>query len=212
MTELRLGNGLRIEDCFGKVVRFCQPGSHPDFYRTYDCVSVEQDNSLRDSDILVANRLGARIGPISRLMFEGNRTRIEAALASVAVGIALDDSWPEEQRLWEAIRNLYRACWTSDVEEARTTKVLHKKRPDLIPIIDKRMVIGWYYRQYSESKKRGIDRMVEITKRIREDMRRNADDLRELEKEVVESGINLTRVRLFDIVLWQEYQNRGRWS
>jgi hypothetical protein len=209
VTELRLGNGLRIDDCFGKLVRFCQPGSGRDFYRTYDRVSVEQDNTLRDSDILVANKLGARIGPISRLMFERNRTGIEAALALVPVGIALDDSWPEEQRLWEAIGDLYRACWTSDIEEARTTKVLHKKRPELIPIIDKQMVIGWYYTGYPESKMRGIDRMVEITKRIRDDMKRNAGGLRELQSRLVEEGINLTRVRLFDVVLWEAYQQRA---
>ena len=93
-----------------------------------------------------------------------------------------------------------------DVAEARTTKVLHKKRPQLIPIIDGQMVIGWYNARHSGPKKSGIDRMVEVTERIREDMRRNTDPLRELQKELVEAGINLTRVRLFDMVLWEAYQ------
>jgi len=206
MIEIELGNERRIDDCFEKVVRFCQPRGGPSYYKHYDCASIEQDNTLRDSDILVANKLGARIGPESLLMFRRNRTKIEAALKSVPVGIALDDSWPDEESMWEAIGNVYRACWTSDVGEARTTKVLHKKRPQLIPIIDGQMVIGWYYAGYSGPKKWGIDRMVEVTERIREDMRRNTDPLRELQKELVEAGINLTRVRLFDMVLWEAYQ------
>jgi hypothetical protein len=210
MIELELGYGKRIGDCFSKVRRFCQPRGGPNYYRGYDCASIEQDNTLRDSDILIANKLGARIGPESLLMFKRNRTKIEAALKSVPVGIALDDSWPDEESMWGAIANAYRACWTSDVGEARTTKVLHKKRPQLIPIIDGQMVIGWYYAGYSEPKKWGIDRMLEVTERIREDMRRNMDPLRELQKELVEEGINLTRVRLFDVVLWEAYQ-RPKW-
>ena len=210
MIEIELANGKRIDRCFEKVVRFCGPGAGQGYYKAYDCASIEQDNTLRDSDIRVANKLGARIGPESPLMFRRNRTKIEAALKSVPVGIALDDSWPDEESMWEAIGSVYRACWTSDVREARTTKVLHKKRPQLIPIIDGRMVIGWYYAGYSGPKKRGIDRMVEVTERIGEDMRRNTDPLRELQKELVEAGINLTRVRLFDMVLWEAYQ-RSRW-
>jgi len=208
MIELELSNEKRIGDCFGKVRRFCQPRGGPSYYEGYDCVSIEHDNTLRDSDILVANKLGARIGPVSLLMFGRNRTKIEAALESVPVGIGLDDSWPDEESIWEAIRNVYRACWTSDVGEARTTKVLHKKRPQLIPIIDRHMVIGWYYAGYSGPKKWGIDRMVEVTERIKEDMRRNRDPLQELQKELVKAGINLTRVRLFDVVLWEAYRGR----
>jgi hypothetical protein len=53
MIELELGNGMRIDDCFEKVVRFCHPESGPDFCKKYDCASVEQDNTLRDSPPLL---------------------------------------------------------------------------------------------------------------------------------------------------------------
>jgi hypothetical protein len=208
MIELKLGNGERIDGCLEKVIRFCQPRGGPNYYNSYDCASIEQDNTLRDSDVLIANKLGARIGQESLLVFRRNRAKIETALESVPVGVGLDDSWQDEESMWRTIANVYRACWASDVGEARTTKVLHKKRPQLIPIIDGRMVISWYFAGYSGPKKRGIDRMIDVTQRIREDVARNRDPLQELQKELVKAGVNLTRVRLFDVVLWEAYQRR----
>lgn len=209
MIEVEVANGKRIDDCLKKVLRY--GGRYPG-YQAYDRMEIAQDNSLRDRDILVANRLGARMGPLPVETFKQNRARIEAALRSVPLGVALDDPWEAEESMWGTIEKAYRACWDYDIREARVTKVLHKKRPQLIPIVDGKMVIGRYYAEYSGPKKWGVPRMVAVTQRIREDMIENASSLRQLQKELLEKGIKLTRVRLFDMLLWEGYEDPGEQS
>ena len=203
MIKIELGNGKHIDGCLERVLRYRR--EYPR-YEEYDSMDIAQDSKLRDSEIRVANKLRARIGLLELQRFQRNRTRIEAALRSIPVAVALDDSWAIQQSIWKAIENVYRACWDYGVREARTTKVLHKKRPELIPIIDGKMVIGRYYAEYRGPKKLGVPGMVAVTKQIRQDMIENRGSLRRLQKELVEAGINLTRVRLFDMVLWEAYQ------
>lgn len=52
--------------------------------------------------------------------------------------------------------------------------------------------------------------MTAVTQRIREDMIRNASALKDLQKTLREREINLTRVRLFDILLWMGYPAPGQ--
>ena len=204
MIEVTLGNGKDIDRCLERVLRYRR--EYPR-YEEYDRMDIAQDNRLRDSDILVANKLRARMGSLELERFQGNRTGIEAALRSIPVSVALDDSWAVQQSIWEAMENVYRACWDEGVREARTTKVLHKKRPELIPIIDQKTVIGRYYAEYRGPKKFGVPGMVAVTKQIRQDMIENCGSLRRLQKELAEKGIVRTRVRLFDILVWEGYEH-----
>jgi len=203
MMEIELANGKHIDHCLERVRGFCRWDPS---YKGYDCIDIAQNNRLSDQDILVANKIMARMGALPVSRFKQNRAKIEAALGSVPVGLALDDPWPAEESVWEAIENVYRACWDHDVREARVTKVLHKKRPQLLPIIDGEIVIGYYYAKYS-GPRRGVPRMVAVTQRIRDDMMRNVSALRQLQRELLERGIRLTRVRLFDILLWEGYKH-----
>jgi len=201
MIEIALANGDDIGECLEKVLAFRRDDAS---YEAYDLLDIAQDNSLADLDILVANNIRARMDGRAFLSFKRNRERIERALDSLPVDVALDDPWAEEYSMWQAIENAYRACWDEHVREARVTKVLHKKRPQLIPLVDGLVVIGRYYANYP-GPRGGVPRMVAVTRRIREDMMRNTSALRELETALQDRDIRLTRVRLFDVLLWMGY-------
>jgi len=206
MIEIELGNGKQIDHCLEKVFRFCEEDSS---YEAYDCFEVAQDNSLGDLDILVANNIRAGMDGRAFLTFNRNRAKVEAALKSLPVGLALHDPWPNQQSTWQAIQDAYLACRGPQVGPTRITKVLHKKRPRLIPLIDRMVVIGRYYKSYPGRPRGEVRGMIGVTRTIRRDMMRNANALLKLQMEVKERGINLTQVRLFDMLLWEGYPAPG---
>ena len=206
MIEIELGNGKRMDHCADKVLRFCEEDSS---YEAYDRFDVAQDDSLSDLNVLVANNIRAGMDGRAFLTFKQNRAKIQAALESLPVGARLHHPWPNEQSMWRVIQDAYLACWGHQVGPTRITKVLHKKRPRLIPLIDRVVVIGRYYKSYPGRPRVGVGGMMGVTRTIREDMMANAAALRRLQKELEEKGITLTQVRLFDILLWEGYPRPG---
>lgn len=204
MLEIVLANMKRIDQCLEKVLVFCRDDLS---YEAYDLLDISQDNKLTDLDILVANNIRAQMDGRAFLSFGRNRAKIEAALNSLPVSLPIDDRWPKAKSMWHAIENAYRACWDEHVRAARVTKVLHKKRPQLIPLIDTRVVIGRYYAGY-RGPRAGVPCMMAVTRRVRKDMMTNGITLRELQGALEERDIHLTRVRLFDILLWMGYPRR----
>ena len=206
MIEIVLASGDRIDHCLEKVLAFCRDDSS---YEAYDLLDIAQDNSLADLDILVVNNIRARMDGRGFLSFKRNKAKIEAALGALPVDVTLDHPWPDEHSMWQAIGDVYRSCWDRHVGPARITKVLHKKRPQLIPLIDGLVVIGRYYARYPGPRS-GVPCMMAVTQRIREDMIANANALQDLQKRLREKEINLTRVRLLDIVIWMGYPGPGQ--
>lgn len=204
MIEIMLANGDRIDHCLEKVLAFCRDDAS---YEAYDLLDIAQDSSLADLDILAANNIRARMDGRAFLTFKRNKAKIERALRALPVDVALDDPWPDEHSMWQAIADASLACWDEQVREARVTKVLHKKRPRLTPLIDGLVVISKYYAGYAGARG-GVPGMIAVTRRIREDMMRNATTLQDLQKTLEDRPINLTRVRLFDILLWMGYPAR----
>lgn len=205
MIEITLANGKHIDDCLQKVLRFCRDDAS---YEAYDLLDIAQDNTLTDLDVLAANNIRARMDGRAFLRFKRNKAKIERALWSLPVDMALDDPWPDGHSMWQAIEDAYFACWDEQVREARVTKVLHKKRPRLIPLIDGLVVISKYYAGYA-GPRGGVPGMIAVTRRIREDMIRNASALQDLQKRLQQREIHLTRIRLFDILLWMGYPAPG---
>jgi hypothetical protein len=128
---------------------------------------------------------------------------INSALLHIPVGLELSsDAIP-----WGALENLFRVTLGPQIRAARATKILHKKRPYLIPILDSVMV------SYCENVKRhyGGDeasRMVECVRIIKTDIERNLDTFRRL---IAVTDTKITLVRAHDILVWAysgEYQNK----
>lgn len=196
-----LQNGVQIKACQSKLARFCQKDAS---YKTFDLpADVRQDNELAEKDIRFANYMGARMGPriIKAVLDRSNA--INLALARIAPVITiLDVSVP-----WTALEQLFSVTLGPEVGPARATKILHKKRPALIPILDS--VVVSYCEGACGADLRGQDtasKMTAYVKVIKKDIDRNLDIL---ESAIRETCLKLTPVRAFDILLWAysgEYQ------
>ncbi|WP_426303158.1 DUF6308 family protein [Arthrobacter sp. R-11] len=175
---------------------------HAYAFNTYDHRG-EINALLSPSDVLMANLLSLRLsapdviplfndgdGPAQRL-----RNAIDQALVELR-DVDSFESYPDISRLEEATESLAAANraalevkgWTA----VTVSKVLHRRRPHIVPLIDSR-VFSFYGTKYPS----------EVRACLWEDIRANTDWLTPLAAATVTpDGEQLTLLRLADILIW----------
>jgi len=192
--DVTLKTGIVIEDCQEKLADFCERDAS---YREYDLrPDVKDDSELLEKDIRFANHMVARMGPLIIKSVVGRRRAINSALARVAPTVSISDA----NIPWIALEQLFSATLGPELGPARVTKILHKKRPKLIPILDS--VVVSYCKVACGNDvwhKDTASSMIAYTKAIKDDIDEN---LYVLESAIQMSALRLTVVRAFDILLW----------
>ena len=128
--NLQLPNGEKIIDADQKLVAAMRYE-----YELYDGIDVRQDSALTLFDILLSVMMNSRLDTAAKVhtIWDGKRP-VEEALSTVPADISLQD----ENVPWEQLEQLFDAfCGIKYAGPAVTTKILHKKRPKLIPILDR---------------------------------------------------------------------------
>jgi len=195
LRSLRLPSGLTIEDMPAKLV-----GLMSRWYEVYDAVNVAQDNILRPEEIALSIMMNSRISGNTGLEVWRQRAAIQAHLARLpsSADLAADDV------PWEALRELF------DVFDATprarlgvATKILHKKRPRLIPMLDSRLVSYYHPRLPTRSPTLG-GHAVNLMKLFRDDLIAALPELWRLCAEVEQAGCPVTPVRMLDHLVWSQ--------
>lgn len=137
-------------------------------------------------DIVAASLLDVRFGPVAiRTLLTD--TDVNAALAAVPQQVALweasDDDLTAATRLWDAVRAV------PGVGRTRASKLLARKRPDLVPIVDS--VIARALALHDET-------WQPLAETLRSEHLRR--DIENLCPATVSSGLSL--LRLLDVVVW----------
>jgi hypothetical protein len=201
-----------ICDCFVKVEEYCRPFDEDEggvaAYEGYDKLRVRQDDTLSAIDILLANNIGANLSGQDFVRIRKNRERIESRLTEIPTGLDLSETSLNDEDLWESLHELFKACRCKGVGSSKITKILHKKRPRLIPIVDSELVAGKYLGSNLPSASDVPEYLVAATKHIRKDLtsENNSETLIALQERLwQEKQIHLTPLRIFDILLHQYY-------
>ncbi len=198
IPPLVLRSGTRIERVLETALEFVeQDGS----YRTYDLAPVKQDNVLTEADIRVANAMVARMSQHVIGGIYAQASVINAALSQVPGSATL--AAPEDSIPWQRLEELMAAMQgIPEVKLARQTKVLHKKRPALIPILDS--VVETYLRRVHAPRRTGDPGRdaVELIRSYKHELDATLSALRALQEELHRRGIDLTECRLLDLFLW----------
>ena len=189
-----------------------------DWYPMYDGVDVAQDNELRIIEIALSIMINSRIsGNTGGEIWQKARTGVEEALANIRVGVDLLDvpqgnSIPDESWISRAVNAI---CTIHRSKLAVATKILHKKRPGLIPIFDS-VVEGHYYPKWCPGVKGRSwgDFAVALTRLVHQDMLSVASELQDLRFALTENGTPLTGCRILNALMWavlsgKEKQVRG---
>jgi len=191
--SIMLQGGIEIKDCQNKLTEFCEKDAS---YRRYDLENVKEDNELTREDVELGNRMVARMGPLVIQSVVSRTKTINSALERIAPGTSISDKTVP----WSAIEQLFSATLGSEIGPARVTKILHKKRPALIPILDS--VVLSYCKSACSDDLQGeseASKMTAYIKLIKIDVDNNLDVLKNI---IQVSALKLTPVRAFEILLW----------
>jgi hypothetical protein len=109
------------------------------------------------------------------------------------------------------------ACAEPQILLARAAKVLHRKRPGYIPMLDSVMVAAYAQalgqlqlaRHAVEDKKRAGSAAVIVMAAFRSDLGSIADRLEPLHGLLLEKGTPMTPVRLLEVAVWMANETRG---
>jgi Family of unknown function (DUF6308) len=156
--------------------------------------------SFAEPDLRLANRMGARISTAEIAAVLEQRRAIERALRAISP----DASLAAGQRSvpWIALRELFDAF--SDIHGvglSKTTKALHRKRPALIPILDSVVQAYLADDDVGASATFGA-RAIALVRGYKRDLDGNRAPLRSLRRELAGRGVELTEVRILDLLIW----------
>jgi cyclic pyranopterin monophosphate synthase len=193
--SIRLRSGVIIDHCEAKVAQFCV-ADHS--YHNYDAADVPADDRLTEEQVRVANKLIARMGPEGIGRFLDAESCITDALRRIPPAASLDRDWSPTIEI--AVRDLFGCVLGRGVGLARATKVFHKKRPYLIPILDD-FVFRYCVHAMQQTNQKlptaQIDAAIAAMDVLRADVVVNSDVLERLGQKY-----GLSPVRTLDILIW----------
>ena len=167
------------------------------------------DNVITQNDIDSANNLYAMIDRYDK--HESRRIldqspRISPLLSVIplkAIYDYSDDEWsrtkPKIEALLTKITSIY------GVGVAKATKILHLKRPELFPVLDN-YVIQFLSGKIPSSSNRDTSLTIKCLDNTREIIKTQLIEFTDLQRKISDLPINLTIVRLFDILCWSTHK------
>jgi hypothetical protein len=200
---LKLPSGVCIPECQRKLSTFAEQE-----YELYNGVAVPMDSTLTIHDILLSVMVNSRLDGGRAASVWQNRARMEQALAVIPASASLLDA--EQEIPWEALERLFDAARVRGAGLAVASKILHKKRPALIPMLDN-VVLGYYRSSYPHGWK-GLGpggTAVKAMKHLREDLLAVKPEIDTLCSRLAENGWRMTQVRALEALVWMQLEPRG---
>jgi len=178
-------------------------------YPSYDGYRTNEDPfRLCDGDLLAPVLLNVQVKISSFADLCASRDRLETALGAVPVGVDLVDA---DEEVITAVGGLF-AVLDADARPRNVlgttlAKVLHRKRPDLVPLYDEQV-----RRTYQVGERAPLpvvpgrpwaEFMTQLASCIRDDLNRELGFWDELTTLRPLDGPGVSRLRVLDIVAWR---------
>jgi hypothetical protein len=111
---------------------------------------------------------------------------------------------------------LHAACQVPGVLVPVATKVLHRKRPNLVPMLDN-VVLGHYFAFLkrpelvgrSQDKPRAASAAMVALAAFRDDLVDSSAQLNQIAAELVAAGTQVTTMRLLELLVWCAVEPKG---
>lgn len=196
--DLVLG-GRPVQRAGDRVRRYCglpwSGGADETWaYRYYDVVETDP-HRFGPVDVVTAAALHPGLSRRDLTYFTAHSAELEEFLTLLPTNLTLQDADDETLVGLETA-----ARWPDAPSFSLVTKVLHRKRPALIPLID-RHILDWYRPVTGE--RSATTGWPKILRWLRDDLALNAALLAEITAELEsELGCAPTALRIADIALW----------
>lgn len=207
MTGLLLA-GREVRDPADCVRRYCglswsQGDDETWAYRYFDALADPQPDTVTAVDVLAAGALSVGLSKAELTWFWAASGALEALLAELPRDVHLEAA---DSRTVERVQSLTVMSAASDaVSVSLLSKVLHRKRPALIPMLDK--ATQDHYR--AQLPARGEAAYPSLVTALKADLQSNHSPLEHLSQELsAELGRALTPLRILDIAIWMSQRTR----
>ncbi len=196
---VRVG-GRPVEGGWDRLARYCglewSRGADETWaFRYYDCLPSPPDNSVEPIDVLACASMHPGLSKSDLTFFHAERNSIASWLDGLPVDLALDGADESVQRHLADL-----ATWDAPVTLQLLTKVLHRKRPLLIPLVD-RHILDWYRPITGE--RSTVKAWPGLVRSIREDLSLNAVPLHSMVTGIEDrTGERISPLRAVDIIVW----------
>ncbi len=188
-----LRDGVAIEDPLSVLLGFVEASSR------FDVSDGSGRAPFGESDVRRANRGGARISAAEMGTILERGRSIERALGAIAPDASLAAT--EEKVPWRPLRQLFDAFVDiRGIGFSKMTKILHPKRPGLIPMLDS--IVHRYLADDDPGAEAAFgERALALVRGYKRDMDHNRAPLRALRRELADRGFRLTEVRILDLLI-----------
>lgn len=192
--------GRRIDDAGDRIRRYCGvpwSGGPPETWAFpyYDAVESGDPEIVTAVDVLAAGVLHPGLQRSELAFFREQAQTLTEWLRSVPLEASLRDA---DDDLLNILDDL--ACWAVPVSLGLLTKVLHRKRPEVVPLLD-RHVIDWYRPVTGE--RAASAAWSPLLRSLRADLSDNAATLDAMRTALTPHLPRVpTAVRLADITVW----------
>jgi len=198
-----------ITDPLTRLLAFCH-----EEYEFYDAVTDSDPDEVTALDVAITIAVNSFVNTATRLrqVQRGLATACDSILSELPRDARLDASGGVESAI-RLIRGAVAVPW---VLVPVATKVLHRKRPALVPMLDQ-VVLDYYLnatgnsslRTSTQDKRRAASTAQVVLEELRKDLIEQRGDLAVLRDEASNVGFLLEPVRILDILLWTEVEPRG---
>lgn len=202
-----LPSGLIVPpDAESKLHRFAE-----EEFAYYDGIVDGSPNEITPVDMLATYGVNSQIRSASRVrdIHRGMAEKCQVFLAALPMDLDLThEHWQPE-----VVENLlHEACSIRGVLTAVATKVLHRKRRALIPMLDS-VVLAHYLDKRdlgrSQDKQRAASIGMKALRAFRSDLIDASEVLSGIRVVLDQAGYPLTHVRILEIMIWIEKEPRG---
>ncbi|MEX2236501.1 MAG: DUF6308 family protein [Dehalococcoidia bacterium] len=191
--SLTLQTGARISNLLDALRETYQ--KQPELAQ-YDLVGVGADNALRSPELQAAAPLIPGFSPQIIDILAQRDHQISEALNGIKAGAALSE--PAAEIPWDAVRSLIRATVAPGIGLSRATKILHKKRPALIPVIDE-PIMRYALRVTPNLPSEPAEATVRVMEILKQDLDANLSALLRTTEDV--DDVALTPLRVLDLAI-----------
>jgi len=205
MREMRLCAGTLVVEAPDQLLLDYLDIRNGYSYPAYDTLETNGSSALVDGDLLAPLLLGAHVDSGRFALLREMLPALEAVadLPDVDLQDADDDHVLCVAGLFGVLDEPRYAG--RGIRGTIVSKVLHRKRPELVPLYDSRI-----FEAYTApgAIPRTTDRawqqfMLELCTQMRDDLRDEADAFAALERLAADEGSPLTQLRILDILVWR---------
>lgn len=200
--------GRDVRDAADHVRRYCglpwSGGADETWaYRYFDAIADPEPDSVTAEDVLAAGAMSVGLSKADLSWFWTAKQELGAFLAELPRNVQLEDA---DNRTVERVRSVAMMAAGSDsVSVSLMSKILHRKRPALIPMLDK--AAQDHYR--AELPTRGEAAYPSLVTALQADLRSNHGALERISQELSgRTGHDSDPLRIVDISIWMSQHTR----